>query len=42
MGTMYEASTLMTLRETTALKAAEEPRLMRASSKLIMTVTAME
>lgn len=42
MGTMYEASTLATLRETIALKAVEEPILMRASSRLIATVTAME
>lgn len=42
MGTMYDASTLMTLSETMALKAVEEPMLMSASSRLMTTVTAME
>ena len=39
---MYEASTLATLRETIALKAAEEPMLIRARRRLIVAVTPME
>lgn len=42
MGTMYEARTLATLRETMALKAAEEPILMRARRSEIRTVMPME
>ena len=42
IGTMYEASTLATLRETIALKAVMEPILIRASSKLMTTVMPME
>lgn len=42
MGTMYEASTLATLRETMALKAVVEPMLMRARRRLITTVIPIE
>jgi len=42
IGTTYDASTLATLRETMALKAVEEPMLMRARRRLISTVMPME
>lgn len=42
MGSMYEASTLMTLREMIALKAVDDPILIRARRRLMMTVMAME
>lgn len=42
IGIMYEASTLMTLREIMALNAVVEPILMRARSKLMMTVIPIE
>ncbi len=42
MGIMYEAKTLMTLRETMALKAVVDPILMRARRTLIVTVMPIE
>ena len=42
MGIIYEASTLMTLREIMALKAVDDPILMRARRRLTMTVMKME
>ena len=42
MGSIYEANTLMTLREMMALNAVDDPILIRASRRLILTVIAME
>ena len=42
MGSIYEANTLMTLREMTTVNAVDDPIWIRASRRLIMTVIAME
>lgn len=42
MGIIYEASMLATLSDTIALKAAEEPMLMRPRRRLRRAVTAIE
>ena len=42
MGIMYEANTLMTLREMIALKAVVDPILMRARRRLMVTVIPIE
>ena len=39
---MYEAVKLMTLRETMALKAVDDPMLTRARRRLMMTVMPIE
>lgn len=41
-GIIYEASTLMTLRETMALKAVVDPIYMRARRRLMITVIPTE
>lgn len=42
MGIIYEASVLMTPRETMALKAVDDPMLIRARRRLMMTVIPIE
>lgn len=42
MDIIYDASTLMTLRETIALKAVDDPILMRARRRTMMTAMAIE
>ena len=42
MGAIYEASVLATPRETMALNAVDDPVLMRARRRLMITVTPIE